>query len=98
MIKLATRIVSLLAAVLVGYWLLKPMMVSRVVEHFNSCHDELHIAERMKATDAEERDKLLDDYRECVLGKTRFFDPVFFGRKDIDKSIDPIRLMNPRPD
>ena len=96
MIKLVTRIVLLLAAVFVGHWALKPTMGERVAEHFNSCHTELHVGERIKAVDAEELDKLLGEYKECVLRKTTFLDTLFFGRKDIDQFIAAIRLMNRR--
>jgi hypothetical protein len=96
MVKLVTKIVVLFAAGFVGHWALKPTMEARVAEHFNSCHTELHIGEQIKAADAQALDKLLGEYRQCVVRKTTFFDTLFFGRKDIDEFIDAIRLMNRR--
>lgn len=93
--KLLTRLAWAIALVVVAHYGLKSFMSDRTMEHFNTCHEQLHIAQRLHAAaDNRELDQVLADYRECVVNKSTFLDRLFFGKKDIDAAMDGIKLMN----
>jgi hypothetical protein len=92
--KLLTRLVGFIVVILVAHYFLKGYVLERVSDHFNSCHDQLHIATRLRSADSQELDKILAEYRECVVNKTTFLDGLFFGKNDIDTAMDAMRLMN----
>ncbi|MDR3388102.1 MAG: hypothetical protein P4L92_13720 [Rudaea sp.] len=92
--KLFGRLVFLVVLVFGAGYAFKYVMTDRVADHFNTCHDDLHIGEKLKSADNEQLENVIAEYQACVLGKTTFVDSLYFGKKDIAKMMDALRMMN----
>jgi hypothetical protein len=91
MFKWATTVIGVLAFLYVGNIAVHLTLGKRLMDHMNDCHTELHIGERLKSGDEQERSKAYDEYGQCVIDNSAFFDKWYFGKDVIAKLMDEMK-------
>ena len=67
--KLIVRVAVVVAVLFAARWVLNGILDVRLMNHFNECHAELGVAEKIHVPPGEQRDELLERYGQCVRDK-----------------------------